>query len=168
MKQKDWSFREVNGKESDLKRSPGEVVNGGPFEQPTVVVLNNSLNPRLLQHHFRDPHSVGSYLKVLPSFHFSPRQLSSVEAVPFQQRLPNSLGLLFAEQIFYVFDVLYFLFLGRLPSPLRLSLRRRCCSFSCCFWIGNNNNCIPHILLASAATLAPGPVRNHDVDFNYT
>lgn len=40
-------------KNNNLKRSKREKMNGRPFLHPTVIIINYSNNPSLLQHYFR-------------------------------------------------------------------------------------------------------------------
>uniref|UniRef100_A0A7C9AXQ7 Uncharacterized protein n=1 Tax=Opuntia streptacantha TaxID=393608 RepID=A0A7C9AXQ7_OPUST len=84
-------------------------MNRGPFVHPPIIIVNHSSNSSLLQHHFRNPHSIRLSLSFI-SIQSSPRQIPLIGIVPFQQRSPNFNDFLLTklQQIFNVFNAGFF------------------------------------------------------------
>lgn len=57
-------------------------MNRGPFLNPAIEISDNSLNPSLLKHDFRNPYSICFYIDII-SVDSTPWKVSFVLIVPF-------------------------------------------------------------------------------------
>ncbi|MFS7997701.1 hypothetical protein Hanom_Chr12g01144991 [Helianthus anomalus] len=80
-------------------------MNSGPFLHPPIKIIYNSLNPCLLKHDFRNPHSICFSITCFTFADSPPWKVSLVNIVPFQQRCPYFCNRIFSKlNVFYVAD----------------------------------------------------------------